>query len=173
MPPPFLWAMAFLDEGNSGGTCGHGNTSYGTPWSPSSPSQMLAQLPPISLALIPATRVPSTFHGTGDGLLGAWRRLWQCWHSWSHSREWLHHWLCHHWINHSWTSHLAAYAMANWSRGISHGRVVNSLFDKGRENTLVYLPTKKGGSIYDFWFLEGCKSPFFLLSSTNFWELSK
>jgi len=66
---------------------------------------VLAQFPPISLALIPATRVPSTFHGTGDGLLGAWRRLWQCWHSWSHSREWLHHWLCHHWINHSWTSH--------------------------------------------------------------------
>ena len=54
---------------------------------------MLAQFPPISLALVPATRVPSTFHGTGDDLLGG-RRRWQCWRSWSHRCDWINHWSC-------------------------------------------------------------------------------
>ena len=103
MPPPFPWAMACLDEGNSGGTCGHG-TYYGK-WtslrlrhlaaasSPRSALAVLSQVPPISLALVPATRIPSTFHGTGDSLLGGWRR-WQCWRSWSHRCNWINHWLC-------------------------------------------------------------------------------
>ena len=55
---------------------------------------MLAQCQPISLAPVPTTCVPSTFLGTGDGLLGSWLRLWQCWHSWNHRCDWINHWLC-------------------------------------------------------------------------------
>ena len=55
---------------------------------------ILVQFLPISLALVRAICVRSTFHGTGDGLLGSWLRLWQCWHSWNHRLDWINHWLC-------------------------------------------------------------------------------
>ena len=55
---------------------------------------ILVQFLPISLALVPAICARSTFHGTGDGLLGSWLRLWQCWQPWNHRRDWINHWLC-------------------------------------------------------------------------------